>query len=86
MKWTHTLEIRFSSSLIPEAGSAQEALMCQAAQLEGGDELIAVRDVEGDNGNDKQSGVVGTTSSDNIDSIRVEEAQCAERPYEDIGS
>ena len=48
--------------------------MCQAAQLKEGDELIAVRDVEGDNGNDKQSGVVGTTSSDNIDSIRVEEA------------
>ena len=51
--------------------------MCQAAQLKEGDELIAVRDVEGDNGNGTQSGVVRTTSSGNIDSIRVEEAPLA---------
>ncbi|KIM51336.1 hypothetical protein SCLCIDRAFT_1224612 [Scleroderma citrinum Foug A] len=67
----------------------------------GGNKLVAERDVEGENGNGEQSGVVGTTSSDNIDSIRVEEAllavvdevkgckmktyQRAERSYEDNG-
>ena len=41
--------------------------MCRTAQLKGGDELVAVRDVEDDNGNGKKSGMVRTTSSGNID-------------------
>ena len=60
--------------------------MCQAIQVEGRDKLVAVSNVESDDGNGKQSGVVGTTSSGNIDSIRVEvESQhmCQSRRLQD---
>ena len=53
----------------------QEALTCQAIQVEGRDKLVAMKDVGGDDGNGKRSRVVGTTSSGNIDSIRVEEVE-----------
>ena len=72
---THLICVRCSSLLISRAGSAQEVLTCQAIQVEGRDEPVAMKDVGGDDDNGKRSHVVGTMSSGNIDSIRVEEVE-----------
>ena len=72
---THLICVRHSSLLISRAGSVQEALTCQAIQVEGRDEPVAMKDIGGDDGNGKQSCMVGTTSSGNIDSVRVEEVE-----------
>ena len=50
---THLIWTRHSSLLISRAGSAQEGLTCQAIQVEGGDEPVAMKDIGGIDSNGK---------------------------------